>query len=303
MLAVPTFPEVVAEQRGSGALRLRYEDLSQDGRLMLPSIMHAGEALIWGKIIAPQPLVWRMREEGILPILGRITAEGYPGPFGIVHPLSGTGGYQLAHTKREGQVERLLLNFFAEFSAPRDRINLGPPPGAGEVASGGRFFSEHVFTRPFAPPEQRKVLRLDIPGLPAIPEAHHPARPLGEIVTLPAGATPLDPGLLPDVLPIVFGLCHTDGNQHVNSLVYPRMFEEAAVRRFAALGISAPVLARFVDIGYRKPCFAGERVRIAMQAFTLGERWGALGVFIPEADIAAPERARPYCYVQMLFER
>jgi acyl-CoA thioesterase FadM len=89
----------------------------------------------------------------------------------------------------------------------------------------------------------------------------------------------------------------------VNSLVYPRMFEEAAIRRFAALGVPCPVLARGMEIAYRKPCFAGDRVRIALQAFTLGERWGAVGVVIPEGDVAAQERARPHCYVRMLFER
>jgi hypothetical protein len=303
MLALPPFPEVPAAQRGTGALPLRYEDLSQDGRIMLPSLLHAGETLVWGKMVAPLPVVWRLREEGILPILGRMTVEGYPGPFGLVHPLSGTGGYQLAHTRRGDEVERLLLNFFAELSAPRDRISPTPPPGAGEVVLGGRFFSEHVFTRPFAPPAQRKVLRLDVPGLPEIPADHYPTRPLDAILSLPEGATPLEPGLTVDVLPIVFGLCHTDGNQHVNSLVYPRMFEEAAVRRLAALGVVTPLLARFVDVGYRKPCFAGDRVRIAMQAFSLGERWGVVGVFIPEGERAAPEQARPHCYVQMLFER
>ena len=40
--------------------------------------------------------------------------------------------------------------------------------------------------------------------------------------------------------PVVFGVVHTDSNHHVNSLVYFRLFEEAALRRFAQLGAATP---------------------------------------------------------------
>src|SRR5258708_31906958 len=34
----------------------------------------------------------------------------------------------------------------------------------------GRIFAEHVLSRPFSPPAERKVTRLDAPGVPEIPE-------------------------------------------------------------------------------------------------------------------------------------
>ena len=80
------------------------------------------------------------------------------------------------------------------------------------------------------------------------------ARPAG-------GADALDRAS-PDETLIVFGLVHTDSNQHVNSLVYMRLFEEAVLRRFAALGLPEPVLARRLEIAYRKPCFAGDRMHV-----------------------------------------
>lgn len=288
MIAFPPFPTVPDEQRSVGPARSRYEDFTQDGRLTLQGIIQMTGPMIWEGLLAEHLSSRAMREQGIYPILNRMLVEGSPGSSWLDRSLSWTGGYQLAHSGSAEADRRLLLNMWVEL---------------GGAAPVGRFFAEHVFTRPLAPPGQRKVLRFNVPGLPEIPGDRHSSRPLDEIMALPAGAAALEPAPAPDILPIVFGLCHTDNNQHINSLVYPRMFEEAAIRRFASLGMSTPVLARALEVGYRKPCFAGEGVRIVLRAFTLGERWGAAGVFIPEGDVRAPERARPLCYLQMLFER
>jgi acyl-CoA thioesterase FadM len=109
-----------------------------------------------------------------------------------------------------------------------------------------------------------------------------------------------------DPTPIAFGLAHTDSNQHVNSLVYPRLFEDAALRRFAALGKGKPaVLSRHVEAAFRKPCFAGETYAVALQAFTLDGKLGAVGSFVSTDDARSAEtlaRARPHCFVRMVFE-
>jgi hypothetical protein len=92
---------------------------------------------------------------------------------------------------------------------------------------------------------------------------------------------------------------------HVNSLVYLRVFEEAALRRFASLGRGAAVLGRQVDIAYRKPCFAGQTMRVALQAFEKDGRLGAAAVLVSEADAVSAEilaRAKPHTYVRMAFE-
>jgi hypothetical protein len=180
----------------------------------------------------------------------------------------------------------------------------GPrPPEGAPVAVAGRAFAEHVLTRLFAPAGDRKVTRLDIPGLPEVPPDAVTWRPPSAILELPEGGEPLEADFSIDPQPVIFGIAHTDSNQHVNSLIYPRMFEESAVRRFAALGESPVVLARFLEVGYRKPSFAGERLRIVLRTFKLGARLGAVGAFVTEEEAGlSPAKAKPRCCLKMLFE-
>ena len=177
---------------------------------------------------------------------------------------------------------------------------------SGERVVAGRLFAEHVLTRLFAPEGQRRVSDLNFPGAPTLVDSRDALPPFESIATLPPGATPLDPAMLPDPTPLVFGVVHTDSNRHVNSLAYLRVFEEAALRRFVAVGRGADVLARSVDIAYRKPCFAGQSVRIAQQAYEVGERLGVVATLAVEADAGAGKKVahpRPHAYVRMEFER
>ncbi|MEI8257677.1 MAG: hotdog domain-containing protein, partial [Deltaproteobacteria bacterium] len=138
-----------------------------------------------------------------------------------------------------------------------------------------------------------------------VPVATYAPRPFPAIIALPRDAEPLEPALRFESQVITFGLVHTDSNQHVNSLVYPRIFEEAALRRLAALGVRTPLLARALEIGYRKPCFAGDRLRLALQAYRLGEHYGAVGMFVGADDVpdeTALGRARPHAYIWMQLE-
>jgi len=107
------------------------------------------------------------------------------------------------------------------------------------------------------------------------------------ILTLPDGARPLDSTLELDSVPVTFGIVHTDTNKHTNSLAYVRIFEEAALRRFVALGRGSKVLGRRLEIAYRKPCFAGQVVRMALRAFEHDGRLGIVGV------LAEPSQAMP----------
>jgi len=99
---------------------------------------------------------------------------------------------------------------------------------------------------------------------------------------------------------------HTDSNMHINSLVYLRMFEEAALRRFRALGQGSALLGRSLDIAYRKPCFAGQTMRVVQQAFEHEGRLGIAAVLVDDAEAQNEEalaRARPHAYVRILFEK
>ncbi len=303
MLEVPPAPDVPKIQRASATVPLRYEDVAQDGRLVLEALSPALGATVWRTLLS-SPEAERSRQEGVVPILTHLVASGTPGPFSIRHDFQVEGLHQTAHSLGpDGKVDRLLVNMWTEVRAPLGRTYGPPPDGEGEVRLAGRLYAQHVITRLFAPPEERKVLSLpNAQGVPEVPKTRGRWMPPAEVLQLPAGAAPLDPQLRLDDATIAFGVDHTDSNQHVNSLVYPRLFIEAALRRFANLGKPTDVLARYMECGFRKPSFAGDRVIIALQAFELEGRLGAVGQYVPAAEAQAFATARPLCTLRMLFE-
>jgi hypothetical protein len=270
-------------------LRPRYEDISQDGQFQLTAIM-PGLGAVW-RVLAGGGRLDSFREQGILPILRRIVIAGERGPFSPYPSLECTGTWRIA---RETDGDRIFLDMWLHAFAPISTA-LGPLPASdAERVLVARVYAEHVVTRPFAPPAERKVTRLDLPGLPPIPEDVHGFEEAEDLV---AGRTLVSAG------EHVFGLMHTDSNQHVNSLVYPRLFEEAAVRTLADRNdIRSPetLLARAVELRYRKPFFTGERAAIQLNAEPVSEgrrRAVAVGSFAPAGG--AP---KPNCTVAMWFE-
>ena len=291
----PDLPELPDEQRRAASGPLRYEDVAQDGRLVLTALPHFLGLLVFQPILARNQAARSLARSGIFPIMSRMIIDGGQGPVSVSRLVDGSGGFALAHTVDEsGQPNRLLLEMWAEMTAPRARTHGPPPPGAGELIGVGRVYGEHVFTRLFAPPGERKVTRFPPGPWPEVPPARREWRGVDAIVALPDGAVWLEDER-PDDAPLVFGLAHTDANQHVNSLAYPRLFEDAALRRLARLGRPTTVLARYMEIGYRKPCFAGQSVRIVLRAYLRGERVGVAGWFRPEEDPAS----RPSAVVRM----
>jgi hypothetical protein len=123
------------------------------------------------------------------------------------------------------------------------------------------------------------------------------------LAELPADATALDAGWSLDPAPVVFGLGHTDSNQHVNSLTYPQLAEEAALRRFDQLGLPVDLYARSMDVTFRKPCFAGDRVRVLVRAFRAGDDLGVLAAFVPASASMDAPGDRAHSYVLLRFAR
>ncbi len=300
----PAEPTVADEQRGRGRVSLRYEDIAQDGRVALGAMPQAIGEAVWRALLSKHPANALMREQGVLPILSRLIILGGEGPCSVDQPLEASGCYEASSSvSASGEVERLYLNMWASLEGPRANTYDPQPSRAGELHRVGRVFGEHVFTRPFAPPAERKVLRLALPGLPELPDARYSPRAMLALLTPPSSAVPLDAEPTPVTAPCVFGLAHTDSNQHVNSLVYPRLFEEAVVRRLALRGVTRPALAREVEVLYRKPSFAGEQVRIVLRTFRDGARYLATGTFVSETALATPETlatAAPRCAVRMV---
>jgi len=288
-------------ERVKGQLPLRYEDVAQDGRLVFETIP-VGLATIWGKLLATGAEREALLSQGVIPILTRLAIEGGPGPFAMDHPLEVEGGYSLAADVDEGgQVSRLLLDMDASLYGPKGRTNLPPPDDAGTRALAGRVRAEHVFTRPFAPPGERKVVALSFGGKPFVPSARRKWRAPATVLEVPEGARPLDDAYVDDPARLVLGLTHTDSNQHVNSLVYPRFFEEAALRRAAALGRPTSLLARDVEVAYRRPSFAEEQLRVVLRAFELGETMLCAGAFFGEGE-PTQDLSRARAFIRMTLD-
>jgi hypothetical protein len=311
----PPAPPASAGVRAEAAAPLRFEDVAHDGRLVLEALPNAIGPAVWGRLLAHDPLATACREKGIVPILGRLVLEGTVGPFAVGTAMKAETTYQIALVEDD----RLVLDVWADLFAPTGRTHGAAPhtlegerPQALEgeklQALAGRVFAEHVFTKPFAPAGQRRVTRSDLEGvLPAL--AQRPPLPSPEsMTTLPEGGVALEAGPRLDPWPITFGVVHTDSNRHVNSLVYLRVFEEAALRRFASLGVekTGPVgLGRRIDIAYRKPCVPGQTVRVAAQAFRHERGVGVVATLVSHAEGGADEaimQSRPYAYARLWLE-
>jgi hypothetical protein len=281
-------------------VHLRFEDVTQDGRLVLEALPNALGPTVWRQILASDAATRACVAQGIVPILSRFVLEGRPGPFSAHEPVQAEGTCLLARSE-DG---RFVLDMWADLTGTIGRT-YGTTDRAGERVLAGRILAEHVLTRPFAPAGERRVTSLEFPGAPRV-TATRPASPAYDaIASVPAGAAPLEARKSADPLPVVFGLVHTDSNMHVNSLVYLRLFEEAALRRIASLGRPTTVLGRTLDIAYRKPCFAGQTMRVVQQAFEEGGRLGVAAVLVEDRELAGAELApgaKPHAYARITFE-
>ena len=293
---VPVAPEVPEEQTASASWQPRYEDIAQDGRLTVLALPPAIGASVWRPVLTGHRGMRAANQQGIVPILTRLAVATTGQILRVDRTMNARGRFALARSEKDGAVDRLYLNVWVDVDGTYGRIR--PHVPAGEIVPAGSVFAEHVFTRPFAPREERKLVRLEVPGFPAVPELVHAARPATDTAELPAGATPLDDAPVPDDALTVFGLDHTDANQHVNSLVYIRAVTDAALRRLAIHGRRGPLLVQAVELAYRKPCFAGDRVRVALRAFSMGDdAFGAAGTLTSPDDADG----RPRAYARLIF--
>ncbi|MGH7270132.1 MAG: hypothetical protein ACREJ3_06835 [Polyangiaceae bacterium] len=275
--------------------------MTQDGRLVLEALPTALGPTVFRGLLQDDPGARACFEHGVIPIISRFVMEGCDGPFSANVRIDSEGTFRIVRCT-DG---RFMLEMWANLYAPIGHTHAPLPATGGERVLAGRVFAEHVFTRPFAPAGQRRVTSLDFPGAPDVRETRPPPPRFESISSVPEGATVLEPAPRLDPTLIAFGLCHTDSNMHVNSLAYLRVFEEAALRRFAELGRSSIVLGRSVDIAYRKPCFAGQRMRVIEQAFEFDGKLGIAAALIGEADASSSEalaRSRPHVFMRMTFD-
>ena len=301
MTAIPPIPPMPpGGPRGAGRVSLRFEDVTQDGRLVLEALPTALGPTVWRGLLEKAPGLRACYENGVFPILSRLRLQGTAGPFSANGRVEAEGSYRLARAD-DG---RFVLEVWSDLYAPIGHTH-GPPTQDGEKVVAGRVFAEQIFTRPLAPAGQRRVTSFDFAGAPEVTETRPSPPPFESVASLPDSATPLEAAPRIDPVPIVFGVFHTDSNMHVNSLAYLRVLEEAALRRFVELGRGSMVLGRDIDISYRKPCFAGQTMHVVLQAFEVGARLGICASMVDAATLvggAPPPEARPHVFARMTFE-
>ena len=280
MFPAPPMPD--STPFAEATVRLRWEDVAQDGRIMLTALAPAIDWTVWNGLLKDHAGVLEGERQGIVSILTRLIATGTDEPIRVVEPVTARGTYQLAHMGRFEDPDRLFMCAWVEVRGTRGLV--WKPERDAPTVCAGRMFVEHTFTRLFAPPDQRRITRFAVPGLPEVPPERYEAPAPTTAMEVPAGAEALDGDFVADATETCFGLEHTDSNQHVNSLVYPRLFAEAALRRLAGLGESRAVLVRDLDIAYRKPSFAGDRVRVHQRMFRIGGRFGAAGYLAADGE-------------------
>lgn len=287
-----------------GITRPRYEDVTQDGRLRLDSVWHAMGPVFWERHPAAVPL-GRLSAHGVRTVLTYVTLEGGERGISLFSELDHEVRMRFAHTVDElGAVDRILMDTWLESRAPARGGRDAPPRAERERVVAARSFGRHVLTRPAVAPPGHRVLALEDPELPRVPVTRLRWQP-ASLLTLPAGSQALEPSPRAEATPVVFGLAHTDANQHVNFQVYPRLLEEAALRRLHDLGLPAKRIARRAELSYRKPCFAGDVVRLVLQAFAADSgEFGIVGGFFEEgqATRAASDWAsagRPRCTARL----
>jgi len=268
----------------SGELRLRYEDVNQEGTVRLEALS-TGVGVVWERLLRGLSVSAALRQQGILPILSEMTIRALPGPF-PVGTLTVTGGAAFARTRdAQGQSDRVFLDLVADLAGTLGRTNLPPPPQAGALRPAGSLFARHTCTRPFGPEAQRRVR--DLPELEAqgVVLKDVPAVDPKDIAEFLPGETKISGDFALDSNTLLLGLRHTDSNQHVNSLVYIQAFEEACLRHLAGAGVNtARLFASSVRVAYRKPSFAGESLRIRLRGFKDAEGVGAVGMFVGAAE-------------------
>jgi hypothetical protein len=290
MFQAPAMPSFPPGHSTTTTAYLRYEDVTQDGRL-IPIAAPATLAGLWREVLVNHPGHRNAMQAGIIPILTRLTINSLEQPIRVDRPIESRTGFALAHDlDASGDVSRLFMNIWCEIHGVAGK--LGRKPTAGDLAVAGMLFAEHTYTRPLAPPEQRKVTHFGVEGHPDVPDARYHAPAPTTAQDAPSGASWLDE-LAPDPAEYAFTLDQTDSNQHVNSLVYIRVFHDALNRRLATTGRSMRLRSRSVDIAYRKPCFAGDKVRASLRLFEHADGLGAAGLI-------AGVDGKPRCYVRVL---
>lgn len=277
---IPAPPAEIDGVRMQGPVSARYEDLSQDGHFRPLGLPHALGQLVWPALMQ-LPATVPAREAGVIPILSRMILRRGAAPLSPIRPFHGEGiGHRATVRAEDGSVDRILLLMWARFQGRQGATHEAGE--GGDYIHAGEVYAEHIFTRFFGEPGDRRVRELP----DGIPAGTWEWTPFERVAAPKADWTPGQELLRP----FRFGMTHTDPNFHVNSLVYPRVFEEVALECLAEAGLPFGEMAvEEVELMWRKPFFAGDTTQVRATLHRDGNRSHMLGAFL---DSRGAERCR-----------
>src|SRR3569832_2511886 len=152
MFPAPPMPDFAPGQSTVTTAPMRYEDLTQDGRLTpiaLPPTMSG----LWRDVLSDHPGARNSLKTGIIPILTRMTLICEDQPIHVNRPIEVKAGFELAHDRdHAGEVTRLFMIVWTEVRGAAGRIspNSRPGPraragrgGAGRAGARRRAAPEH----------------------------------------------------------------------------------------------------------------------------------------------------------------
>ena len=275
---------------------LRYEDCTQDGRL-IPLALPPAMGGLWQEVIVASPR--RAQRD-------RVRHHPDPDPADAAlaraadpdrSPDRGRArASQLAHDLDErGEVARLFMNVWCEVRGIAGRI--GPRQVEGALSPAG-----HRVRRAHVHPAVRAAR--SAPG--------HPARGRGVSGRARGRATPQPPPTTAqrgcrrarrwlDELAAGSGRgrvhARSDRREPARQLagLHPACSPRPPTAAWPRPGAPLTVRSRAVDIAYRKPCFAGDRVRAHVRLFEHAAGLGAAGLIVGA-------EGKPRCYVRVLFD-
>jgi len=251
--------------------------------------------------------LFRLREQGITPIMYYIDIQAAPTPISFGRPL--TVDYEIKLQRSgEGAERRLLLNFDSVVTGYRSvgvSGKLGYEPERGPAVQVGRVQVLQVFTRPLAPPGERRVTEVpeELRMLKVHPwEAPYPSEAL--LKELPEGYAEVE-SAPPAQVNGVWGLPNTDINQHVTMMEYIMGLENlfSGLVFAAGLPLARHRIAR-EQLIFRRPFFPGDLYQLQGRLWRKGEKTMFQGgIFAVEGEgVPAPRASVSVSYEGSLEE-
>ena len=287
--------------RATGRVSLRFEDVTQDGRLVLEALPTALGPTVWRGLLEKAPGFRACYENGVFPILSRLRARGDAGgPSRPTAAVEAEGSYRLARAD-DG---RFVLEVWVDLYAPSARPTARPArrrEGRSPAGSSPSKSSRARLRRPVSGGSRRSIS----PGAPG-GDRDAPVAAAVRVGRQPPGRRDPARGRAArrSGADRVRALSH--GQQHARQFAgvpaRARGGGLASVRRARA---GLVVLGRDIDIAYRKPCFAGQTMRVVQQAFEAPGKLGVCASLVDAAALvggAATPDARPHVFARMTFE-